>query len=158
MALEFRALSLGHVGTSCDAFREFDVVDPFPNTCSTKCAQTAGGPPRLRDQHSHIRGGRVLLSRERRRLPGKTTVRSGRRTGRYAIDPSLPMQDLQPPTRAQSLSMQILQRTIQMMSLSLLSTIRLCRKSLMFATTSHSAVLRHYPCTTLWYNNRVGPL
>ena len=108
-----------------------------------------GGPSRLRDQHSHIRGGRMLLPQRWRHLPDESPVRSGRRTVRYAIDPSSPLQGLQTPTPAQSLDLQILQRTLQVLSLSVLSTVRLCCKSLMFTTTSHSVVVWYYPCIGL---------
>lgn len=108
-----------------------------------------GGSPRLRDQHLHIRGSRVLLPEGWRRLPPETTVRSGRRTAGHAIDLSSPLQALQTPTPARSLDLQILQRTLQVLSLSLLSTVHLCPKSLMFATSNHLVVVRHYPCHAL---------
>ena len=88
----------------------------------------------------------MLRPEGQRRMPAETTVLSGRRTARYLIDPSSPLQGLQIPTLAKSLDLQILQRTLQVLSHNLSSTVRPCRKSLMFVTSSHSVVERHYSC------------
>ena len=65
------------------------------------------------------------------------------------LSTALPLQGLQMPVLAKNFDLQILQRTLQVLSHNLSSTVRLCRKSLMFATTSHSVVVRHYPCFAL---------
>ena len=130
-------------------FGYVDAVDAFPNTWGTKCAQAAGATTRLRHQHSRTRGGRMLLPEGQRRLPTETIVRSGRQAARYAIDPSSLLQGLQISTPAKSLDLQILQRTLEVLSHNLSCPVRLFRKSLMFVTSSHSVAMRHYPCIAL---------
>jgi hypothetical protein len=48
-----------------------------------------------------------------------------------------------------SIDLQIMQRKLQALPYNLFCSIRLCRKSLIFITTSHVFVLRHFPCITL---------
>src|SRR5262245_27323193 len=93
------------------------------------------GPARLRHQDSHNRGGRMLRPEGQRRLSAETTVLSGRRTARYSIDPSSPLQGLQISTPTKSLDLQILQRTLEVPSHNLSCPVRLFRKALMFVTS-----------------------